>query len=130
MGITEARFNLAASFVSDLAQELNLSHALEIAMWGDKLISAQRAYEMGWVNKVVSKGKLIEEATSWAERMINLAPRAVRNFKQIIYRSLNMSPIDRRAFAMAIQGNLAGMEDTVEGVEAFKEKRKPMFHNR
>jgi hypothetical protein len=41
-----------------------------------------------------------------------------------------MSPVDRHAFAMAIQANLAGMEDMVEGVEAFKEKRKPIFHNR
>lgn len=130
MGITETQFNLRATFVSDLAHQLNLAHALEIALWGDRLISAQRAYEMGWVNKVVSKEKLMEEAMSWAERMTNLAPRSVRNIKEIIYRSLHTSPADRHAFAIAIEANLAGMEDTVEGIKAFREKRKPVFKNR
>jgi enoyl-CoA hydratase len=130
MGITEAQFNLAASFVSDLVRQLNLAHALEIALWGDKLIPAQRAYEMGWLNKVVHKEKLMEEVMSWAERMTNLAPQAVRIYKEIAYRSLDMSPPDRHAFAMAIQANLASMEDTVEGLKAFRERRKPSFKNR
>lgn len=130
MGITEAQFNLSATFAADLVEQLNLAHVLEIVLWGDKLISAQRAYEIGWVNKVVPKEKLMEEAMSWAVRMTNLAPRAVRHYKEIVYRSLNMSPADRQAFAVALQADQAGMEDTIEGVKAFREKRKPTFKNR
>jgi enoyl-CoA hydratase len=131
MGITEAQFNLCATFVTDLVDQINLAHVLEIALWGDRLISAQRAYEMGWVNKVVPKEKLMEEAMSWAERMTHLAPRAVRHYKEIVHRSLHIaSPIDREAFAVALQADQATMEDTVEGVKAFREKRKPVFKNK
>jgi enoyl-CoA hydratase len=130
MGITEARFNLSASFVSDLVFQIGLPHVLEISLWADKLITAQRAYEIGWVNRVVPQDQLMKEALSWAERMDSLAPRTVRNLKEIIYRSLNMSPPDRNAFSVALQQNLAGMEDTIEGPKAFVEKRKPQFKNK
>ncbi len=130
MGITEAQFNLSATFASDLVDQLNLAHILEIVLWGDRLISAQRAYEIGWVNKVVPQEKLMAETRSWAERMIDLAPRAVRHYKEIIYRSLHMSEANRRAFAVALQSDLASMEDAAEGVRAFREKRKPVFKNK
>jgi enoyl-CoA hydratase len=130
MGITEARFNLSASFVADLVYQIGLPHVLEVALWADKLITAQRAYEIGWVNRVVQQDQLMKEALSWAERMESLAPRSVRNIKEIIYRSVNMSPSDRNAFAVALQQNLAGMEDTIEGPKAFREKRKPQFKNK
>ncbi len=82
---------------------------------------------MGWVNRAVPKDKLMEEAMSWAERMTNMAPQAVRNQKEIIYRSLHTPPEYRRAFAMAMDANLIGMEDTMEGIKAFREKKKPVY---
>ncbi len=85
---------------------------------------------MGWVNRVVAKEKLMDEAMSWAERMSNLAPRLVRNIKEIIYRSFYTSPADRRALASALDAQLPTMEDTAEALRAFKEKRKPIFRNR
>jgi len=105
-------------------------HALEIALWGDRRISAERGYEIGWINRVVPKDNLMDEAMSWAERMLYLAPQCVRNLKQIIYRSYDMASSDAEAFANALERNLLGMEDTVEGVRAFAEKRKPVFKNK
>ena len=64
LGLTEASFNLPAPFVVDLTRQLHLGHALEIALWGDRRITAQRGYEMGWINRVVSKERLMEEAMS------------------------------------------------------------------
>jgi enoyl-CoA hydratase/carnithine racemase len=130
LGITETRWNQAAGWVHNLPSQLLLGHALEIALWGDRLLSAQRAYEMGWVNKVVPGERLMDEALEWAERMLSLAPRAVRNLKEILYRGAYLTPLEGRAFGRALEQNLAGMEDTREGPRAFAEKRKPNFQNR
>jgi enoyl-CoA hydratase/carnithine racemase len=130
LGISETRWNMGAYWVSTLTRYFTLSHALEIALWGDKRITAQRGYEMGFINKVVPKEKLLEEAMSWAERMTYLAPRSVRNLKEIIYRGHTMTFQEGVVFGKALEQNLAGMEDTIEGPRAFAEKRKPMFNNR
>lgn len=130
MGISETMWNLPASWVVDLTRQLNLGHALEIVLWGDRRITAQRGYEIGWINRVVPKEKLMEEALEWAERMCYLGPRCVRNLKEILYRGFYMPPSEGLAFADALEQNLFGMEDTVEGPKAFTEKRKAQFKNR
>ncbi len=130
MGIAETRWNMGAAWLSSLPRQMHLQHALEIALWGDRRITAQRAYEMGWVNKVVPKEKLMGEAMDWAERILYLAPRDVRNFKQMLYRCSSMSAMDGAAFAAVLEQNLVGMEDSIEGPKAFAEKRKPNFRNK
>jgi enoyl-CoA hydratase len=130
LGIAETRWNLPAGWVCDLTRQLHLGHALEIVLWGDGRISSQRGYEMGWINKVVPKEKLMDEAMSWAQRMLYLGIRSVRNLKEILYRGFYMPPIEGGRFAEALEANLLGMEDTIEGARAFAEKRKPVFKNR
>ena len=129
-GIAETRWNIGAFWVADLTRQLSLGHALEIALWGDGRMTAQRGYEIGWINRVVPKEKLMEEAYSWAERMLYLAPRCVRNLKEILYRGFYMPPSESIAFAQALEYNLQGMEDALEGPKAFAEKRKPVFKNK
>jgi enoyl-CoA hydratase/carnithine racemase len=130
MGISETMWNLPAYWVVDLTRQLHLGHALEIVLWGDRRITAQRGYEIGWLNRVVPKEKLMEEAYEWAERMCYLGPRCVRNLKEILYRGYYMPPSEGLAFANALEQNLYDMEDTVEGPKAFSERRKPEFKNR
>lgn len=130
LGIAETRWNLSAGWVGDLPQLLHMGHALEIALWGDGRISAQRGYEIGFINRVVPKEKLMEEAMSWAERMLCLGPRSVRNLKETLYRGCYMQSEEGRAFGYALAQNLKGMEDSIEGPRAFTEKRKPVFKNR
>ena len=94
---------------------MHLQHALELTLWGDRRMTAQRAHEIGWVNRVVPKELLMEEAMDWADRALYLAPRTMRNLKQILYRGWYMDPMNARAFGQALEQNLAGMEDSVEG---------------
>lgn len=129
-GIAETQWNMPAQYVYDLTRQLHLGHALEVALWGDRRLSAQRGYEVGWINQVVPKEKLMDTAREWASRMLYLAPRAVRELKQIIYRGFYMPPSEANAFAWALQADLFGMEDSVEGPKAFQERRKPQFKNR
>ena len=71
----------------------------------------------------------MDEAMSWAERMLYLGPRSVRNIKEIIYRGFYMTPPEGLSFATALEANLHDMEDSKEGARAFGEKRKPRFKN-
>lgn len=130
LGVSEVRWNMTAGWLHALPRQMLLQHALEVVLWGDRRISAQRAYEMGWVNRVVPADRLMDEAMEWAERILSLAPRDVRNLKEILYRSFYMSPLEGAAFARALEQNLSGMEDSIEGPLAFSEKRQPTFKNR
>jgi len=130
LGVAEVRWNMGAGWLHPLTRQMHLQHALEIVLWGDRRITAQRAYEMGWVNRVVPKERLMDEAMEWAERILYLAPRDVRNLKEILYRGFYMSPMEGAAFSRALEQNLIGMEDSIEGPKAFSEKRKPQFKNR
>ncbi len=130
LGIAEVRWNMGAGWLHPLTRQMHLGHALEIVLWGDRRITAQRAYEMGWVNRVVPKERLMDEAMEWAERILYLAPRDVRNLKEILYRGFYMSALEGAAFARALEQNLIGMEDSIEGPQAFAQKRKPQFKNK
>ena len=104
--------------------------ALEFCILGDRRFSAQRAYEVGLVNKVVPKERLMDEAIDWARTILRMAPRTVSNFNQLVDRCYSMSQPEAEAFARALEFNLRGMEDSLEGPKAFVEKRVPMFKNR
>ena len=124
------RWNQGAGFVAWLPRLMNMGHALEICIMGDRRVSAQRAYEMGFVNKVVAKEDLMDESVDWARRICNLAPRSVRNFNQLINQCFTMTIPEAQAFASALEYNLRGMEDSLEGPKAFAEKRTPVFKGR
>jgi enoyl-CoA hydratase/carnithine racemase len=62
--------------------------------------------------------------------MLYIGPRSVRNAKQMYYRGLSMYRHDGMPFADALDANLIGMEDTVEGPRAFVERRKPVYKNK
>jgi enoyl-CoA hydratase len=85
---------------------------------------------VGLVNKVVPKEHLMDEAVDWARTICNMAPRAARNFHEMIFRCWNMSIPEAQAYASAREYNLRGMEDSKEGPRAFAEKRRANFQNR
>jgi enoyl-CoA hydratase/carnithine racemase len=66
-------------------------------------------------------------AMTYAERMLDMAPRAVSNIKQMLYRGFNMDPIWSSSVGEWLEQNLQGMKDSIEGPTAFAEKRRPNF---
>ena len=130
MNIAETRWNRGPSFISWLPRQMLEAHALEACLLGDRRLTAQRAYEMGWVNKVVPKERLMDEAIDWARSILSMAPRSMRNCYQLVQTCFNMSIPEAINYASALHYNLTGMDDSVEGTRAFNEKRSPAFKNR
>lgn len=125
--IEETELNFRGPWVGGLPHTLSLGHALELALWGDSRVTAKRMYEMGWLNRVVPREKVMEEAMSWANRILELAPIVVRNFKQTIYRGCYKSWTESREICAALEHDLLQTRDSQEIYDAYREKRKPHF---
>ena len=128
VGIAEVRWNMpGAGWMIPVLRQIGLSSALELTLWGDTQWDAQRAYQLGWAQRVVPDDELMDAAMEYANRMLDMAPRAVRNNKQALYRGFNMPPEVASEWGNALEQNLAGMQDSIEGPTAFSEKRRPNF---
>lgn len=128
VGIAEVRWNMpGAGWMIPVLRQIGLSSALELTLWGDTQWDAQRAYQLGWAQRVVPDDQLMDTAMEYAQRMLDMAPRAVRNNKQALYRGFNMPPEIAQEWGNALEQNLAGMQDSIEGPTAFSEKRRPNF---
>ena len=124
-GIPEAKRGLvaAAGGVMMLPDQIPERVAMELALTGD-FISAERAYELGLINRVVDGSALIG-ARELADRIVANGPLAVRVSKQIIKESRGW-PMDERYERQAqLIGPVFVSEDAREGAAAFAEKRKP-----
>jgi enoyl-CoA hydratase/carnithine racemase len=89
-GLPEVRWNLPAPFAARHEYWSAFGIAAEMLMWG-RSITAQRAYELGFVNKVVPAAQLMDEAMEWAEYVCTLGQASVRAHKQMLYRGRDMS---------------------------------------
>jgi len=88
--------------------------------------TAQEALEMGLVNKVVPAAQLTEESRGWAKEMLAFSPTALRIAKA----SFNAETDHIKgigALGMTALGLYYGTEESMEGRNAFMERRKPNF---
>ena len=129
LGITETKWSLLPPFGTILPKQLPLSAVLELCLTAQP-ITAQRAYDIGFVNKVVPGDALLEEAVTMAEQIAENAPLAVQYFKELAYRGLNMSTQDISSLTYHMYDQLLTTEDSKEGPSAFAEKRKPRWQGR
>jgi enoyl-CoA hydratase len=103
--------------------------AKELVLTGD-MITAQRAYEIGLVNRVVPAADLMNAARETAGKILAKGPVAVRAAKATMNRGLDMDlwngcALEANSFAVGFSSS-----DRVEGMTAFLEKRKPAFKGR
>lgn len=104
-----------------------------IAMWlllSGEWLTAQQALQYGLINKVVSRGELMEEAEHMASVICNNGPLAVRAIKELAVRSQYMPIEYGLRMEQAIGQVLRTTEDAREGPRAFAEKRRPNFTGR
>lgn len=107
-----------------LSRNVSRKRAMEMLLTGD-FISAQTAMEYGLINRVVAAGELDAAANELAETIAAKPGDAVRMGKQLFYRQVEKTMPDAyHAAARVMAGNMM-CGDTLEGVDAFIEKRKP-----
>jgi enoyl-CoA hydratase len=100
--------------------------AKELVLTGE-MITAQRAYEIGLVNRVVPRADLMNAAREVAAKILSKGPFAVRLAKMAMNRGLdldlsNACALEANAFVVGFSS-----ADRVEGMTAFLEKRKAAF---
>ncbi len=129
LGISEPRWGLLPPFAAALPKLIPMAAVLELVFTAEP-ITAQRAYEIGFVNKVVPKERLMEDAMAMAHRLTANAPLSLRYFKELAYRGLDMSESALAALTRHIYDQVLSSEDSKEGPRAFAEKRKPQWKAR
>ena len=106
-----------------LAKQVGQKFAREIFFLGEEY-SAQRAYEMGVVNKVVDHADLEKAGVAWGEEILSKSPQAIRMLKY----AMNMVDdglVGQQLFAGEATRLAYGTEEAVEGRDSFLEKRDP-----
>jgi len=100
--------------------------AAEIILTGD-MISAQEAYRINLVNKVVPAGAVLKEARDLARKIVSKSSLPVAAALRAMEAAQRMSIEEGLEVESQEFGDLAKTEDAHEGVGAFLEKRQPEF---
>jgi len=127
-GLPEVKRSLVAGAggLFRLPRVLGMATAMELIMTGDPL-PAQRAFELGMLNKVVLPEEVLGEAKKLAARIMANAPLAVHASRNIAAKALvDDDETLWRASGKGFQ-SVVGTEDYKEGPLAFIEKRAPVW---
>ena len=129
-GVPEVKRSLipAAGGLFRLIQKLPRHLAMELILTGDPM-SAEKAAQYGFVNRLCAPGESLNEAIKLAEAIAVNAPLAVREAKACVDEIRNQGMDDDAAFKRSGQGMrvLSRTPDFKEGPRAFIEKRAPVW---
>ena len=103
--------------------------ALEMILTGD-MITAQEAYRIGLVNKVVPAGAILKEARGLARKIVSKSKVPVAATLRAVTKGLEVSVEEGLEIEKGQFVGLADTEDIREGLSAFLEKRQPEFKDR
>jgi enoyl-CoA hydratase/carnithine racemase len=128
-GITEARVGRGSPWAAPLPWLIPPRVAMEIMVTAEP-ITAQRAYELGLVNKVVPLAELRDAAQAMAQTIAANAPLSVRAAKSLVYLSAEHGWSAALDAADELYEPVYLSEDGQEGPRAFAEKRAPRWQGR
>lgn len=131
LSIPEVRFGLTP----DMGGTTRLTHLVGIGqakrlLMGCEEIDAQEALRIGLVEIVVPKEELMLRAMKLANRIAGMPPAAVSFAKKGVNVANESSVAASLLFEQAQSTFCCGTEDQNEAIDAFFEKRKPVFHRK
>lgn len=125
----EARVGASGGVGADLTRYMPIGVAMELLLTGQP-ISAQRAYELGFVSRIATDGKVMEEASKIAEVVSQNAPLVLRLLKALAYKGTYSAHREEAIVQSQLLAPIINSEDAREGMTAFIEKRRPRFKGR
>ena len=109
-----------------LQRQIPHRQAMGLLLTGRR-IKATEAYRMGLVNEVVPRAELDAAVGRWLDDILACAPLSVRAIKQVVRRTAHLAAAEAQAQRLPALVEALQSHDSQEGVQAFIEKRKPVW---
>jgi enoyl-CoA hydratase len=122
----EAKLGTTGGIISGLVTRMPHHLAMEMMLLGTR-VPARRAYDVGFVNRVVADGQHEAEAVAMAEQMLEHAPLVMGALKQLVSQIMPVGPVERMVATSRTIARVRSSSDMQEGLRAYREKRKPSF---
>lgn len=103
-----------------------IARARELCLTGD-IITAQEAFRIGLVNRVVPDSEVLKQAVGLAKKITSKGQRSVQLIQQAIWEGFQKSLEAGLEYESKLFGEICETSDKKEGVRAFLEKRQPKF---
>lgn len=111
-GVPEIRWSYPAVFTWSLANSLlPMNIVAEMVLWADTQVTADRLFQLGFVNEVVPTNDVLRRAIEWARRISRHDTVAVQRHKEMLYRAALPDHAHRRREAESL---LRPLHDRVE----------------
>jgi enoyl-CoA hydratase len=130
-GLAEVKRNLIAGAggLFRLPRAIGQSVAMEIILTGEPL-PAERAYNLGLVNRLVEPGTVLDAALALADQICAAAPLAVWASRKVVLAAASEDDDTLKRMTNEEFAGIMASEDTKEGLTAFIEKRPPNWQGR
>ena len=127
--VTEVKVGRSSPWAAPLIHMIPQRIMMEILLTG-KPISAQRAYEIGLVNRLAEPTQLLDCALELAREILDGAPLSVQAARETVMLSTEMGRSAALQAARHASEYCYHSEDAREGPRAFAEKRRPQWRGR
>ena len=125
IGYPEVRRGLVAGLVMTFVRRQAGERNMRELLLGSELIDAERAKEIGLVNRVVARDDVMSEAQKFAQSVLQGAPGALTQTKRLIDELWWRSVKEDVDLALKYHLQARESDEAREGIAAFNEKRKP-----